>query len=351
MWDSGDLTANPSATPALSVKEVTVAGASVNPIIYGCRYYQTAGTTGLVMDNLAQGGTETSGWTGTTTWQTYVSLVTPRRLHIFLGENDALMGGTAPTMQTNLATIIQGAQAASPLTEIVVHAEQYAALPTGSLPNVGFSVWTNSWIPLIEAVSKRYGCTYLDHNARFGNCGELQQITDGETTNNSTTVKTATSTPWTSSDVGATITGPGIAPNTTITSVNSSSNVTISQPATATATGLTILWGGDFYGLTMDQGLHFGVPSNSASGRDAQRARAEFLYERLSVGSAFPLAQPGVVTLTVSSNWLCPATGTYRVNAVGGGGGGGEEDQQARTSLKAAVVAVVKEAQSRPFYP
>jgi hypothetical protein len=323
VWDSGDLFGTLSVAPALSVKQVSVAGASVNPVIYGCRYYQSSGTTGLVMDNLAQDGSKTSDWTGTRTWETYIGLTLPRRLHIVIGENDALFGGTAATMQSNLATIVQRAQAASPFTEIVIHSEQYASNATLSLPNVGFLTWTNSWVPLLEAVAQQNGCTYLDHNARFGNCGEVQQITDGITTSNSRVLTTASSTPFTSADVGALIVGPGIPYNTTIVLVNSSSNITLSKPAAATASSLTLRWGGDFYGLTVDSGLHFGVPANSASGRDGQRARAEFVYERLSVGNARPLAQPAVVTLATSTNWLCPASGLYRVTAVGGGGGGG----------------------------
>ncbi len=68
-------------------------------------------------------------------------------------------------------------------------------------------------------------------------------ITDGVTTAGSTRVRSAGNTAgWNSSDsVGLQISGRGIPAGATIITVNSSSNVTISAPATQSATGLVII--------------------------------------------------------------------------------------------------------------
>lgn len=67
-------------------------------------------------------------------------------------------------------------------------------------------------------------------------------VTDGVTTNTSNTVTSATAF-FQSTDVGKSISGAGIPANTTISSINSSTSVVISAPATATATAVTFVIG------------------------------------------------------------------------------------------------------------
>ena|SRR5246127_2346 len=64
-------------------------------------------------------------------------------------------------------------------------------------------------------------------------------VTDGVTTNLSTTVTSATAA-FTSSDVGQKITGTGIPTNTTIASVTNSTTAVLSAAATASNTGVTL---------------------------------------------------------------------------------------------------------------
>jgi hypothetical protein len=67
-------------------------------------------------------------------------------------------------------------------------------------------------------------------------------VADGATTNGSPTVTSATAA-FTSADVGRTISGAGIPAGSTIIAVGSATSVTISQNATATATGVSITIG------------------------------------------------------------------------------------------------------------
>lgn len=67
-------------------------------------------------------------------------------------------------------------------------------------------------------------------------------VTDGVTTNASTTVTSATA-PFVQDDVGKPISGTGIPASTTIASVESTTSATLSAAATASATGLTFTFG------------------------------------------------------------------------------------------------------------
>lgn len=68
---------------------------------------------------------------------------------------------------------------------------------------------------------------------------EVRTITDGVTTNASTTLTSATAN-FTSNDVGASVTGSGIPALTTIASRTNSTTVVLSAAATATATGVSV---------------------------------------------------------------------------------------------------------------
>ena len=83
-------------------------------------------------------------------------------------------------------------------------------------------------------------------NATF-DMSKTQRVTsaDGHTTNGSATI-TSTSAAFVGTDVGAAITGTGIPSNTTILTVNSSTNVTMSANATATNTTVVFTIGSGF---------------------------------------------------------------------------------------------------------
>jgi hypothetical protein len=75
-------------------------------------------------------------------------------------------------------------------------------------------------------------------------------VTDGVTTNLSTTVTSATAF-FNQSDIGATLTGTGIQGGSTITSVTNATTAVLSLPATAPGTGISFTItrvGGDFVG-------------------------------------------------------------------------------------------------------
>lgn len=68
-------------------------------------------------------------------------------------------------------------------------------------------------------------------------------VTDAATTNGSTTLTSATAS-FQAADVGKLITGAGIPAGTYISARASTTSITLSHPATATATGVTVSWGG-----------------------------------------------------------------------------------------------------------
>lgn len=73
-----------------------------------------------------------------------------------------------------------------------------------------------------------------------GNVGPVTRtVTDGATTNNSTAFTSNTAN-FQQADVGDTVSGAGIPAGTTIASVTSATAAVLSQPATATATGVSV---------------------------------------------------------------------------------------------------------------
>lgn len=136
--------------------------------IIGARYYQTAGTTGSIIDNVAKGGTTSADWTANRGWETWCTLVTPRRIFISVGVNDQRGSVSASTFQTNLTTLVTRAQAAAPLAEIVITLPYYA--DTTSPLGVGNTTWASTWVPVYKAVALANGCTLVNEYDRFGNC-------------------------------------------------------------------------------------------------------------------------------------------------------------------------------------
>lgn len=89
------------------------------------------------------------------------------------------------------------------------------------------------------------------------NCGIARTPTDGVTTSGSPVVTSAAQAFFNQSDVGATITGTGIPGATTILSVQSATQATMSANATATGSGLSIVItrvGGDYIGFNPGPG-------------------------------------------------------------------------------------------------
>ena len=69
-----------------------------------------------------------------------------------------------------------------------------------------------------------------------------RQVVDGVT--NSTTLLTSATASFNSGDVGRPVSGSGIPTGTVIAFVGSSTSVTMSQPATASASGVTVTFAG-----------------------------------------------------------------------------------------------------------
>jgi hypothetical protein len=121
-----------------------------------------------------------------------------------------------------------------------------------------------------------------------------RQVTDGAT--NSNTTVTSASAAFNSGDVGRPISGAGIPAGTVISKVVGPNNVTISQPATTTATGVTITFGGGF-GTRVDRVLW--IPN----GTTLAGVLPLFLYS----GETFYLRDAAGVAVTTPSSTSAPA--------------------------------------------
>lgn len=128
-------------------------------------------TRGVVLHNCAVGGTDTDYWTTNRGWETHMALYTPRRLYIDLGVGDAgLLGDTVANMVARYTTLLQRAQAASPLTAIFLTGTYYAN--GGSLTNVPLAEWRDEWLPAIEQLALDNGCVFISLFDRFGDCSD-----------------------------------------------------------------------------------------------------------------------------------------------------------------------------------
>gem|GEM_PF-6815979 len=99
------------------------------------------------------------------------------------------------------------------------------------------------------------------------NCGIARTPTDGVTTSGSPIVTSAAQAFFNQSDVGATITGTGIPGATTILSVQSATQATMSANATANGSGLSIVItrvGGDYIGFNAPFGWQV-IPASKMS--------------------------------------------------------------------------------------
>lgn len=225
------------------------------------------------------------------------------------------------TTSANLTTIIQRIQAQVPLAEVALFSEYHPF--RGASQNIAGWLspgqWASTIVPMFQSVALNNGCTYVDMFTRFGSIASVN-ITDASYSNSGPTLTSTSQAQFSQLDKGAIVTGTNIPAGTKILSVQSPTSCTLSATPSGSGTACTI--NHDVYGLTIDN-LHFGDSTNSTGGVDGQRAHAEEVAERMGYAKNLPKAQPGIVTLTTGTNWLCPTTGLYLVTCVGGGGQGG----------------------------
>lgn len=97
--------------------------------------------------------------------------------------------------------------------------------------------------------------TYTSASATYVGLDARRTVADGVTTSGSAVVTSATAA-FNANDVGKRITGTGIPADTTITTVTSATQVTLSANATATATGVSLTIGVENVGLYHDGAGH-----------------------------------------------------------------------------------------------
>ena len=376
VWDSGDLGYTSAGTGITCTYRAGGSGTGYTGsggggvTIIGARYYQTTGTNGTSIDNLAVGGTTSAQWAtyiaNTTQWLTLLANTgTPaRRVYVFLGLNDALLQYSTASYTTNLATIITSIQAASPLSEIVLVAEHYgdqfevvsgvsttsgnnvitvasggfpgvnvgatvtglgipantkvtvlagnnctisnnaSATNTGqtmtfNIPRGGPTTWATSWVPIVEQAALTYGCTLVNMWERFGDISGRAQVTTASITKGSTAATIIANTPVA---IGMYVSGTGIINGTQVANVSGTS-LTLSIPATQTITGsATLTFTMDQFGLgqASSADIHFGDSSQSLSGRDGPRARAETFMGKLAYSNQ--TQSPSVLQGSVASD-------------------------------------------------
>ena len=314
IYDTGVI-ASPTVAPTMSMFRVTRGGTA--PIVYGVLYYApgVTGTSGLSMLNLAAGGTESASWTDRRTWESALAALgtSIRRVHIRLGGNDVLLARVVGDAVFNNSTTLTSATA------------------TFTPGDVG-SVILGTNIPAgttITAVASTISATMSA--AATGAPPAAVSITAASAAAGNITFTATNAYASGQRVILSGLTGGfGVLNGTTQTIIATSLSVSqflITNAATGTTTTGTAspayIINSDVYGLTMDQGLHFGDSTNSSGRVDGQRAHADEIWERLGYAKAIPVATPGLVTLTSGTNWLCPTAGTYLVSCVAGGGGGG----------------------------
>lgn len=148
-------------------------------------------------------------------------------------------GGTvdqSAAMLTAITNYKSWAKANLPRVQMIYTSPLYIKNRTTSTDNA--YTWTTSayntlglkWVDVYGAAERAFSGT--------GNVGN-RVVTDGATTNASTTVTSATAN-FLSGDVGSFITGSGIPANTTIASVTNNTTAVLSAAATATATAVSL---------------------------------------------------------------------------------------------------------------
>jgi hypothetical protein len=233
----------------------------------------------------------------------------PRRVIVCLGGNDQpgffLNTNTPATMAANLAAIVQGIKAISGLIEVVLVAEYTVGSTVSGDITVGDDAWASAWVPAIRQVAINNGCTFVDLHARFGNCTTNRNVSDAVFTAGSTSFSSATAA-FTTADNGSFVIAPGVPPGTTMSYVSATAG-TLSTAATLSGTSVQATIGGDPYGLTYDNGFHFGTAAITPSGKDSQRMLAEEFWSHLGYSRAMGAGGYNNDTSTFLQNVTIPA--------------------------------------------
>lgn len=169
-------------------------------------------------------------------------------------------------------------------------------------------------------------------------------VTDGVTTNNSTTVTSATAN-FTAADVGKALVGTNLPPGTAILSVTNSTTVEVTNPATASGTGITLTIGAD-----QDIALDY-ITDTLPAGVTYVPGSAEFngssIADPIVSGSTLmfmgPLTVPAQATRTLSYDVDFPsglAVGPY-ANKVAGYIGSAQIDTSTDTSDNSPATSTV----------
>jgi len=170
---TGVLTVTSADLTTASSRQVRVRQSGAGSVIVlGHMPYQTGATSGLVVHNLAKGGTTTANWIADTTWDTYLAGLgsTVRRVYVSLGGNDAFAGTSVATAMANLATILGRIRTAVPLAEIVVIAAYRPTLtPTFVAPPV--ATWATQWVTGWITAASTAGASVINLYGRFGDVG------------------------------------------------------------------------------------------------------------------------------------------------------------------------------------
>jgi hypothetical protein len=347
MWDSGDLGTSALVGGGGVTATWASGGGGAGAIVTAVRYFQSAGTNGVVIDNIAYPATFASAWaSGATTpaglpqgWAAWVqNLVNvgtpPRRFYFIAGINDAGFGGTGWSgYQANLVAIGQELAAISPTTEFVIIGQWYGDL----LSSV--SVTTVSGSPIVSAtaspnINAIVSAVGIPTGATItSKAGGVSVGIPGCTTNGTNVISTTTDLTgdaiFNGIAVGMLITGTNIPANTYVQSftIGGSSTITLTQSATGGLTsGLTMTTMPTFTlsvnatasaTVTATYSYGRGGPTNWAnSWVPAAQVAAEILgatyismWER--IGDVSLVTQVAGVTLTAGSTSATVASGGF----------------------------------------
>ena len=268
IYDTGDLgSVIGSRVRATFATALSGSGGGGSHVV-GVRYYQNAGTNGMVIDNLSYGGTTSQDWGAPAfstpggiayNWQLWLSFVLQngppvRRLYVMVGINDAALGITSSSFATNLGNIIAKATAVSPATEVIVCGEFYgdsltkyanATTNTGTpyVISSGFSSAIGINVPSIGSIlggpGIPNGSTVSAVNVATATGGAGSVAGCSGTT---TTITTGTNTGQLAVGMGIAVSGgTGAFPaGTYITNVGGATTITVSQAPTVALVAATI---------------------------------------------------------------------------------------------------------------
>ena len=191
------------------------------------KYISTTGRAGNANYlNFALGGSTPTGWltSAAACWNAVLQDYDPHLVTISSLE-------TLFDWQTYLPTVIARLRVAAPNADILI---------CGQPPSADGELATND-VPInnfLRSYCQANGILFVDTHGAFPN-RTVRTMTDGSITSGSKNFSSATAN-LTSADVGKTIEGAGLNPDTTIATVTGSTTGSFSANATATATGVTL---------------------------------------------------------------------------------------------------------------